>query len=168
MDEVQKELANARLVQAGQCLKSARILADINDYKGAANRSYYAIFHSMRSVLALDGKDFAKHAGVISGFRKDYIKTGQLPVELSAIITSAFDVRSDCDYDDYYVIDKSEVSEQINNGEKFYNIVKSYVLERLERLDEAHIVNDGITDYEDGEIVDGKKTLKKMRDKYGV
>ena len=46
--------------------------------------------------------------------------------------------------------------------------LKSYVLERLERLDEAHIVNDGITDYEDGEIVDGKKTLKKMRDKYGV
>ena len=72
------------------------------------------------------------------------------------------------DYDDYYVIDKSEVSEQINNGEKFYNIVKSYVLERLERLDEAHIVNDGITDYEDGEIVDGKKSLKKMRDKYGI
>jgi len=131
MDEVQKGLAIARLEQAEQCLKSARILVDNNDYKGAANRSYYAIFHSMRSVLALDGKDFAKHAGVISCFRKDYIKTDQLPVDLSAIITSAFDVRSDCDYDDYYVIDKDEVTEQIENGERFYSVVKKYINVRV-------------------------------------
>lgn len=45
------------------------------DYKGAANRSYYAIFHTMRSVLALDQIDFSKHSGVSAYFRKEYIKT---------------------------------------------------------------------------------------------
>ena len=127
MDEAKRNLSVARIKQAKQCLALAKLLADNDDYRGAANRSYYAIFHAMRSVLALDGKDFAKHAGVISCFRKDYIKTGQLPRELSPIITSAFDVRSDSDYDDYYVIDKEEIIGQIHNAEVFVETVGSYL-----------------------------------------
>lgn len=45
-------------------------------YDTAANRSYYAIFHAARVVLALDGQDYKKHSGVISNFQKNYIKTG--------------------------------------------------------------------------------------------
>jgi uncharacterized protein (UPF0332 family) len=33
----------------------------------------------MRAVQALDGFDSKKHSGVISAFRKDYIKTGIFP-----------------------------------------------------------------------------------------
>ena len=50
-----------------------------DDCKGAANRSYYAIFHAMRAVLALDGIDMKRHSGVMSEFRRLYIKTGILP-----------------------------------------------------------------------------------------
>ena len=56
-DDMKKTLSKARLEHACECLKSARILLETNDYKGAANRSYYAIYHAMRSVLALDGID---------------------------------------------------------------------------------------------------------------
>lgn len=131
MDDMWKCLSKARLEQSLQCLKSARILLEHEDYRGAANRSYYAIFHAMRSVLALDNKDFSKHAGVISCFRKDYLKTGELPRDLSPIITLAFEVRSDCDYDDYYVIEKDEVVNQINNASLFYKLVQEYVLARI-------------------------------------
>lgn len=130
MDNMHCDLSRARLEQAKQCIKSAMLLAENDDYRGAANRSYYAIFHAMRSVLALDGKDFAKHAGVISCFRRDYIKNGDLPRDLSPIITSAFDVRSDSDYDDYYVIGKEEVMVQISNARYFYNHVKAYIEQR--------------------------------------
>lgn len=131
MDDMWKCLSKARLEQSLQCLKSARILLEHEDYRGAANRSYYAIFHAMRSVLALDNKDFSKHAGVISCFRKDYLKTGELSRDLSPIITLAFEVRSDCDYDDYYVIEKDEVVNQINNASLFYKLVQEYVLARI-------------------------------------
>lgn len=131
MDDMWKCLSKARLEQSLQCLKSARILLEHEDYRGAANRSYYAIFHAMRSVLALDNKDFSKHAGVISCFRRDYLKTGELPRDLSPIITLAFEVRSDCDYDDYYVIEKDEVVNQINNASLFYKLVQEYVLARI-------------------------------------
>lgn len=98
-----------------------------DDIKGAANRSYYGIFHAIRAVLALEGKDFAKHSGVISFFRQNYIKTGILDVSLSDIITDAFQVRTECDYNDYYIISKAEVEEQVQNAERFIKTISDYL-----------------------------------------
>lgn len=119
------ELSKYRYEQAKQCIKSANVLVAAEDYKGAVNRSYYAIFHAMRSVPALENKDFSKHSGVAAYFRKEYIKTGIFDIELSDIISSAFDVRSNSDYDDFYVISKEEVEEQIANAMKFCDEVKA-------------------------------------------
>ena len=56
-------------------------------YRSAANRAYYAIFHAMRAVLALDGVDMKHHSGIISEFRKRYIKTGVFDASLSGLIS---------------------------------------------------------------------------------
>lgn len=58
MENERKELSKFRLDQAHQCLKSAKVLIEIEDYKGAANHSYYCSFHGIRSVLALSDVDF--------------------------------------------------------------------------------------------------------------
>jgi len=58
-------LSEHRFEQAASCIKQAKILIDAYEYKGAANRSYYAVFHAIRSVLALEGRDFGKHTAVI-------------------------------------------------------------------------------------------------------
>ena len=76
MDKARADLAKYRLGTAKQCIISAKALIEISDYKGAANRSYYAVFHCMRSVLALYSIDFSKHSAVVAYFRKEYIKTG--------------------------------------------------------------------------------------------
>ena len=122
-----KALSIRRMEQAEQCLESAKLLLEADDIKGAANRSYYGIFHAIRAVLALEGKDFAKHSGVISFFRQNYIKTGILDVSLSDIITVAFQVRTECDYNDYYIISKAEVEEQVQNAERFIKTISDYL-----------------------------------------
>ena len=127
MDRNAIELSEYRYKQAQQCIRSAKVLVEAGDYKGAANRSYYAIFHAMRSVLALENKDFSKHSGVSAYFRKGYIKTGLFDVELSDIISSAFDVRSNSDYDDFYVVSKDEVEEQIANAIKFCDAIRGFL-----------------------------------------
>lgn len=119
MDKRLKDLSDYRLEQAKRCIKSARVLVADNDYKGAANRSYYAIFHCMRSVLVLDGVDFSKHSGVLAYFRKQYIKTGIFDIELSDIIGEAFDIRNDSDYDDYYIISKEDVKNRLRMQRNF-------------------------------------------------
>ena len=70
----------------------------------------------MRSVLALSSIDFSKHSAVGAYFRKEYIKTGIFDISMSDIISEAFDIRSDSDYNDYFVISKKEVEEQISNA----------------------------------------------------
>ncbi len=87
----------------------------------------------MRSVLALEKVDFSKHSGVSAYFRKQYIKTGIFEIEMSDIISSAFDIRSNSDYDDFYVISKEEVEEQISNAAKFCECVKAYLDGKSER-----------------------------------
>ena len=128
MDRSSKDLSNYRLEQAKQCLTTAKLLIENNDYKGAANRSYYAVFHCMRSVLALEQVDFKRHSGVISHFRNKYIRTGIFDSKLSDIIAEAFDIRNDSDYDDFFVVSKEDVEKQTENAELFYDTVKKYLL----------------------------------------
>lgn len=127
MDKAHKDLATHRLKQAEQCLISAQALIDINDYDGAANRVYYAVFHAMRSVLALEAVDFGKHSGVIAYFRKTYIKTGVFPVSASTTISKAFDLRSDGDYDDDIEITVEQVVNLLEDVKVFVALVKNYI-----------------------------------------
>lgn len=84
----------------------------------------------MRSVLALDKKDFSKHAGVISYFRREYIKSGIFPVEASVIIGDAFDIRSDSDYDDYYEVTEEEIRSLLHSVETLLGWIETYLCER--------------------------------------
>lgn len=128
MDEQAKDLSAYRLEKAEQCLRSAEIILNIGDDNNLViNRSYYAIFHGMRSVLALDSKDFEKHSAVISYFRKEYIKTGKIPVEASKIIGSAFNTRNDSDYEDFYEPSDEDAKEQFNDATRFISIIKDYL-----------------------------------------
>lgn len=122
-----KYLSNIRFKHAQECLDIAKKLIALNDYKTAANRSYYAVFHAMRSVLAFDGIDMKHHSGIISEFRRLYIKTGLFDTKLSSYITNLFNVRNDSDYDDFYIISKEKVLEQINMAEIFLDSVKEFL-----------------------------------------
>jgi hypothetical protein len=122
-----EDMSKYRYEQAEQCLKSANTLINANDYKGAANRSYYAVFHAMRSVLALRNVDFSKHSAVIGYFRKEYIKKGIFNAELSDIIENLFTVRNKCDYDDFYVIGKEDVTVQLKSAEHFISEIQKHL-----------------------------------------
>lgn len=126
LDE-KKSLSNARYLHAEECLQAAKLLLEAENYKSAANRSYYAIFHAMRSVLAFDEIDMKHHGGIISEFRRLYIKTGIFSTQLSATISVLFNIRQDSDYDDFFVISKEEVHEQIINATTFLSEIKQYL-----------------------------------------
>ena len=74
--EDKRALSSVRLDHAFECLSAAEGLIDIGNYRSAANRSYYAVFHAMRAVLAFDEIDMKHHSGIIFEFRRLYIKTG--------------------------------------------------------------------------------------------
>lgn len=125
-----KSLSQARINHSTECLAAAENLLASGNYKSAANRSYYAIFHAMRAVLAFDEIDMKHHSGIISEFRRIYIKSGIFDMKLSQIISVLFDIRTDSDYDDFFIISKEEVEEQIKNARFFVNTIKAYLDEK--------------------------------------
>ena len=52
-----KDLARIRLERAEEMLTAAKKNFEQNELKTALNRSYYAIFHAIRSVNVLDGPE---------------------------------------------------------------------------------------------------------------
>ena len=125
-------LALFRIEKAKNDLHDAKETLRLGMYDNAANRSYYAIFHAARAVLALDGLDFKKHAGVVGTFSKNYIKTGVFEPETAQMIKSAFSIRSETDYEDFYVVSKKDVEQQVLDAEVFIAKVSDYLQKKTE------------------------------------
>ena len=102
-DITKVELSKYRFQKAEEMLLSAKRDIEAEDYASANNRAYYAIFHAMRAVLALDSEDFKKHSAVIARFTLHYLKPEILPREYSKLISNASLIRNRSDYEDFYI-----------------------------------------------------------------
>ena len=127
----QTALVSFRLQKAEADLLAAKQNYAMDLLDAAANRSYYAIFHAARAVLALHQQDYKKHAGVIAFFRRDFVKTGIFEKRMSDVIQNAFDIRTECDYEDFFTVTQEEVKSQIDDAAYFIGEIKSYVAEFL-------------------------------------
>ena len=125
-------LSKARMIHAGDCLKEALILMEAGEYKGTANRAYYAAFHALRAVLILDGYDSKKHSGIISKFRELYLKTELFDKNISDAISSLFRVRSSSDYDDFYIVSKQDAVKQTEYAEMITSLISAYLEDKYD------------------------------------
>lgn len=120
-------LIKYRLENAKDKLKSAKLLLEAGQYKDSIGRSYYAIFSAVRAVLAEKQIDFSRHAGVIAYFQKEYVKTGIFETKYSKYLQTAFQIRNNCDYDDFYIASKQDAEEQYVKAEEFCEAVEKYL-----------------------------------------
>ena len=120
-----KDLAMYRLQTAKSDLKSAKILLAAEEYKGANNRAYYAIFHSVNAIHALNGKGYKRHKDAIANFNKEYVKTEIFPREIGRKISEAEEIRHASDYDDFYIASKEESERQIIVADEFIQMVEN-------------------------------------------
>lgn len=122
-----KALSEYRLNQAKENLIEAEALYNINRYKGASNRAYYAIFHAIKSILALEEVDFKKHSSVIAYFNKEYVSKKIFSRELGKRISEARFYREKSDYVDFYIISKEECESQIETARETIKCVEEYI-----------------------------------------
>lgn len=120
-------LAKYRIDKAKDCVKASKLLLEENMYADSANRSYYAIFHSMNALCALRSVGYKKHSGVLSDFNLNYIKENLIEVEYSKIAKNAFSIRTKSDYSDFYIVSKQEVTEQYKNAVKFVERIEEFI-----------------------------------------
>ena len=129
--KMSKDLSKHRLEQAKENLEEAEVLYSVNKFKGANNRAYYAIFHSIKAVLALEPIDFKKHKDVLGYFNKNYVNTEVFPKKMGHKIVVASTVREDSDYDDEFTVKPEETREQMNTAKELIELVEKYINEKI-------------------------------------
>lgn len=129
MDNKIRSLANYRMDKAKQDLETARITFEHNKLAQSVNRSYYAIFHALRALLAYDKFDSKKHSSIIGYFNKNYIASEKIEQEYYKIIASAFDIRTKSDYQDFYLVSHKDAEDQLNNAVRFIEMIEKYIEE---------------------------------------
>ena len=121
------DLSKYRMEKAKDDLDTSEIMFNNNKFSQSINRSYYAMFHAVRSLLALSKFDSQKHSGIISYFNHHFIKSGKIEVEYSKMLTTAFKIRSDSDYKDFNIITHQDAKLQLENAKKFVKKIQEFL-----------------------------------------
>ena len=129
MPDNRKELMKYRLEMAEERLHSSKVLLEAGSYKDSIGRSYYAMFTAVRALLAMEGQDFSKHAGVIAYFQKEFVKTGKVDRKYSKYISQAFQIRNNTDYADFYIVSAQDAKEQYEKAKEFLKVIVKYLSE---------------------------------------
>lgn len=126
-----RDLVLYRLEVAKSDIKSAKILLDAGECRGANNRAYYGICHAISAIHALDGNAYKRHKDALANFNKNYIKIEIFPRTLGRKIAEAEEIRHASDYDDFYIATREEAEEQIDTAVELVEKIEEYVLKEI-------------------------------------
>jgi uncharacterized protein (UPF0332 family) len=88
------------------------------------------MFHAVRALSAMDTFDSKKHSGVIAYFNQNYVKNGMIEPRYSKMLTGAFKIRNDCDYDDFYIASHKDALIQYENAVSFLKRIEQCIEEQ--------------------------------------
>lgn len=112
---------------AQEMLAAAKVNLDHDFYASGVNRSYYAAFYAANALLATLGEARSKHSGVISVFRQRFIKTGELPAELSEIYGDLMNSRQSGDYNLNTRVEMETARELLGKARRFVEKVEQWL-----------------------------------------
>jgi len=96
--------------------------------RAVLNRLYYAMFYAVLALLQEKELGTSKHAGAISLFDREFIKTGIFDSELSKTLHRAFELRQKGDYMEQAEVTKNDINEMLPKTKDFVSKIKAYLL----------------------------------------
>ncbi len=114
---------------AEQALNTAKIDLDVDDYRAAVNRAYYAIFYAASAMLLTKDLERRKHSGVISLFREHFVKAGLIEAEYSSAYGEALVTREDADYAVEIPVDLDMAETALDQARRFVRRMRGYLAE---------------------------------------
>lgn len=120
------DLIEHRFRIAKEDLETAYLLLEAEQYRGANNRAYYSIYHTIDAVLSIEGLAFKRHKDTLAYFNKQYIATNIFPRDMGRKIVKAEEIRHASDYDTFYVASKEITLQQVETAEQLLHLAKEY------------------------------------------
>ena len=121
------DLSGYRMAKALEDLDTAKENLENGKFRASVNRSYYAVFHALRAVTALDHFDSGKHSGIIAFFNQHYVKTGVFQKEISKMIDSCYRLREKADYDDFFLAAREDAVLQLEKARLILQAIQRYL-----------------------------------------
>jgi uncharacterized protein (UPF0332 family) len=129
VDEATKHAyIKAHLAKADDDLVTARDNLDDKHWRGAVNRVYYALFHTVSAALLWLDIERARHSGVHAAFGEHLIKPGIIEPEFGQIYTRVRKAREAEDYDVMTIpLTDKEAIQIVEDAERFVLRLESYL-----------------------------------------
>jgi uncharacterized protein (UPF0332 family) len=114
------------MARAETALSSARVLFEIGDADGTANRAYYAIFDAARAALLIFEAPWRAtahtHSGLMGAFDNHLVKTGLVPETLGRFLNQVHKGRTIADYQGGIELDDAQTLLEI--AETFIDCIR--------------------------------------------
>lgn len=120
------DLIEHRFRIAKEDLETAYLLLEAEQYRGANNRAYYSIYHTIDAILSMDGVAFKRHKDTLAYFNRQYVATEIFPREMGRKIVKAEEIRHASDYDTFYVASKEITIQQVETAKQMFCLAKEY------------------------------------------
>lgn len=120
------DLIGHRFRIAKEDLETAYLLLEAEQYRGANNRAYYSIYHTIDALLSMEGIAFKRHKDTLAYFNKQYVATEIFPRDMGRKVVKAEEIRHASDYDTFYVASKEITLQQVETAEQLLQLAKEY------------------------------------------
>lgn len=123
-------LIRHNLQKADDSIIQADALYAIRQYFGSVNRSYYAIFYAALAILLTKELGSSKHAGVLSLFDREFVKTNEVEKRWSKIFHDAFGLRATGDYARLVEVTDQQTTKIMQDAKEFVGWAKKWLKDR--------------------------------------
>lgn len=123
----QDELVKYRLEKASEEITNADIALENELYRSAVSAAYYAMFHAARALLAKHELSSKSHSGLISVFSQNFVKPGLVDKNIGRILTDAYNLRIESDYEDFFYLEFDEAQEAVDNAVMFVEYIQRMI-----------------------------------------
>lgn len=127
MQDKNRDLSAYRLSLAKETLANARMCLDNRFYRDCINRSYYAVFYSIKAILAIEGIDFKRHKDAVAYFNKSYVATEVFPREVGKRLGRIKMMREESDYSDFFVVSEEDARKQYETAQYITDAIEEYL-----------------------------------------
>ena len=117
----------AMIEKGERSLRAAKEHLSRGDADFASSKAYYAVFHLMQAALLTKEKSYSKHAGVISGFSEQFIKTGPFPTSFGEVIQRLRKDREIGDYGYQLSVDLAEAKRDVESASEIVSRLTAFL-----------------------------------------
>ncbi len=123
-DEERKSVVDYRLKKAKETFSEVAILVENKLWRFAANRLYYACYYAASALLIKDAHETHTHSGVKNLLSLYYVKEDKIDKSLIKSYGNLFNMRQRGDYEDWVIIEESDIIPLLKPAEKFIEAIK--------------------------------------------